>query len=203
MGRRSTNIIQRGNNCQACFFTEEDYPVYLDKLKEYSRKYGVAVHAYILMTNHVHLLLTPEELEGVSRLIQSLGYYVRYVNQCHGRGGTLWEGCVKSCLVDSENYFLTVSRYIELNPVRAGMVWEPGDYPWSSYRRNALGKPIELITPHACYLSLGTTERQRQNAYQALFDEGAGYCYWKLLKLPLLGSVVFTFGVWCFGRQFG
>ena len=166
------HIIQRGNNRQACFFTEEDYPVYLDKLKEYSRKYGVAVHAYVLMTNHVHLLLTPEEADGVSRLIQSLGrYYVRYVNQRHGRSGTLWEGRFKSCLVDSENYFLTVSRYIELNPVRAGMVAEPGEYPWSSYRRNALGKPIELITPHACYLSLGKTEARRRNAYRALFAE--------------------------------
>jgi len=112
------HIIQRGNNKQVCFFTGQDYIVYLSKLNEYSQKYDVAVHSYILMTNHVHLLLTPEESDGVSRLIQSLGrYYVRYVNQTHGRTGTLWEGRYKSTLVDSENYFLTVSRYIELNPV--------------------------------------------------------------------------------------
>ncbi len=165
------HITQRGNNRQDCFFTEQDYPVYLDQLKEYSRKYQVAVHSYVLMTNHVHLLLTPEEPDGVSRLIQSLGrYYVRYVNQSYGRSGTLWEGRFKSSLVDSENYFLIVSRYIELNPVRTQMVAEPADYPWSSYHKNALGRPIELITPHTCYLSLGKTDRKRQSAYRALFD---------------------------------
>ncbi len=110
------HVVQRGNNRQVCFFAEQDYTVYLSKLKEYSQKYKVAVHSYILMTNHVHLLLTPEEGDGVSRLIQSLGrYYVRYVNQTYGRSGTLWEGRYKSTLVDSDNYFLTVSRYIELN----------------------------------------------------------------------------------------
>ena len=106
------HVIQRGNNRQACFFVKEDYLVYLDKLKEYSRKCEVAIHAFVLMTNHVHLLLTPEDTDGVSRLIQSLGRcYVRYVNLRHERSGTLWEGRFKSCLVDSENYFLTVSRY--------------------------------------------------------------------------------------------
>ena len=122
------HVIQRGNNRHVCFYTEQDYTVYLSKLKEYSEKYHVAVHSYVLMTNHVHLLMTPEEGDGVSKLIQSLGrYYVRYVNKTHGRTGTLWEGRYKSTLVDSENYFLTVSRYIELNPVRADMVGHPGE----------------------------------------------------------------------------
>ena len=122
------HVIQRGNNRHVCFYTEQDYTVYLSKLKEYSEKYQVAVHSYVLMTNHVHLLMTPEEGDGVSKLIQSLGrYYVRYVNKTHGRTGTLWEGRYKSTLVDSENYFLTVSRYIELNPVRADMVGHPGE----------------------------------------------------------------------------
>ena len=135
------HVIQRGNNRHVCFYTEQDYTVYLSKLKEYSEKYQVAVHSYVLMTNHVHLLMTPEEGNGVSKLIQSLGrYYVRYVNKTHGRTGTLWEGRYKSTLVDSENYFLTVSRYIELNPVRADMVGHPGEYPWSSYQKNAMGK---------------------------------------------------------------
>ena len=165
------HIIQRGNNRNVCFFTEQDYLVYLSKLKEYSEKYQVAVHSYILMTNHVHLLLTPVEGDGVSRLIQSLGrYYVRYINQTHERTGTLWEGRYKSSLVDSENYFLTVSRYIELNPVRAHMVGHPVEYPWSSYQKNAMGKPIALVTPHPCYQSLGKTEDKRQLAYKALFD---------------------------------
>ena len=165
------HVIQRGNNRQACFFTEQDYTVYLDKLKEYSKKNKVAVHSFVLMTNHVHLLLTPEEPGGVSRLLQSLGrYYVRYINQTYKRTGTLWEGRYKSTLVDCENHFLTVSRYIELNPVRAGMVKHPVEYPWSSYQKNAMGKVIELITPHFCYLSLGNTSINRQFAYQALFE---------------------------------
>ena len=166
------HVVQRGNNRQVCFFTEQDYTVYLSKLKEYSQKYKVAVHSYILMTNHVHLLLTPEEGDGVSRLIQSLGrYYVRYVNQTHGRSGTLWEGRYKSTLVDSDNYFLIVSRYIELNPVRANMVEHPVEYPWSSYQRNAMGKPIALLTPHDCYQSLAKVDKKRQEIYKSLFDQ--------------------------------
>jgi len=167
------HIVQRGNNKQVCFFEEQDYTVYLDKLKEYSRKYQVDVHSYVLMTNHVHLLLTPNEANGISRLIQSLGrYYVRYINQTYGRTGTLWEGRYKSTLVDSERYFLIVSRYIELNPVRAAMVEHPAEYPWSSYQYNAVGKPIALIEPNSCYLSLGKTKHERQMAYRALFDQG-------------------------------
>lgn len=166
------HIIQRGNNRQACFFYEHDYIVYLDKLNEYSKKYNVQIHSFVLMTNHVHLLLTPEEGDGVSRLMQSLGrYYVRYVNQAYQRSGTLWEGRFKSTLVDSENYLLAVSRYIELNPVRAKMVEDPAEYPWSSYQQNAIGKAINLITPHFCYQSLGKTDKERQAAYQALFSD--------------------------------
>ena len=165
------HVMQRGNNRQVCFFDEQDYTVYLSKLNEYSEKYQVAVHSYVLMTNHVHLLVTPEEGDGVSRLIQSLGrYYVRYINQKHERTGTLWQGRYKSTLVDSEKYFLIVSRYIELNPVRAHMVEHPAEYPWSSYHKNALGKPIKLITPHVCYLSLAKTDKTRQKRYTALFE---------------------------------
>ena len=144
------HVVQRGNNRQACFFAEQDYLVYLDKLKEYSKKYQVAVHAYVLMTNHVHLLMTPTTEKGVSQLMQSLGrYYVRYVNQTYHRSGTLWEGRYKSTLVNSEQYFLLVSRYIELNPVRAAMVNHPAEYPWSSFQGNALDKNIELLTSHS------------------------------------------------------
>ena len=123
------------------------------------------------MTNHVHLLLTPDDPQGISRLMQSLGrYYVRYVNQTHGRTGTLWEGRYKSTLIESERYLLTVSRYIELNPVRAQMVEHPLEYPWSSYHKNALGKAIALLTPHALYQALGADDVARQEAYRALFD---------------------------------
>ncbi|MCF6319091.1 MAG: transposase [Proteobacteria bacterium] len=165
------HVVQRGNNRQVCFFNETDYAVYLDKLKEYSQKLKVAVHSYVLMTNHVHLLMTPSNEKGVSLLMQSLGrYYVRYVNDTYNRSGTLWEGRYKSTLVDSDNYFLIVSRYIELNPVRACMVKYPFEYPWSSFRKNALGVPIKLITPHYCYLSLGSNNDERQQAYKALFE---------------------------------
>ncbi|MBN0989878.1 transposase [Amphritea pacifica] len=165
------HVTQRGNNRQACFFAEEDYAVYLDRLKHYAEQYQVLVDAYVLMTNHVHLLLTPKTKEGVSCLMQALGrYYVRYINQSYRRSGTLWEGRFKSSLVDSENYFLIVSRYIELNPVRAGMVDFPADYRWSSYHATALGKEITLLTPHEIYLALGSTPAERQTVYTALFS---------------------------------
>lgn len=171
------HVIQRGNNREACFFEDQDYKVYLSKLGEYAKKLDVAVHAYVLMTNHVHLLLTPKEAEGVSRLMQSLGrYYVRYMNHKYARTGTLWEGRYKSTVIDSEQYLLTVSRYIELNPVRADMVEQPGEYPWSSFRRNALGISIKLITPHEVYERLAKREATRQKRYLALFEkELTGY----------------------------
>jgi putative transposase len=165
------HVIQRGNDREACFFEQQDYEVYLSKLEEYSVKLDVAVHGFVLMTNHVHLLLTPKEDNGVSRLMQSLGrYYVRYINQKYDRSGTLWEGRYKSTLVDSEHYLMTVSRYIEMNPVRAGMVKQPGDYPWTSFRANALGNPIKLVTPHAVYLGLAKTDKTRRKRYLALFE---------------------------------
>ena len=129
------HVVQRGNNRQVCFFSEQDYTVYLDKLKDYAKKCHVNEHAFVLMTNHVHLLMTPETEKGVSQLMQSLGrYYVMYINKTYQRTGTLWEGRYKSksTVVDSEKYFLLVSRYIELNPVRANMVEHPAEYPWSS-----------------------------------------------------------------------
>ena len=124
------------------------------------------------MTNHVHLLMTPMEANGVSELMQSLGrYYVRYINQNHGRSGTLWEGRFKSSLIDTERYFFTVSCYIELNPVRAFMVAKPEEYPWSSHQQNAMGKHIKILVPHACYSSLASNDLERQAAYRLLFEE--------------------------------
>ena len=171
MAHISQHVVQRGNNKHACFFAEKDYIVYLDKLKIYSKKYQVEVHAFVLMTNHVHLLMTPQTKTGVSQLMQALGrYYVRYINQTYQRTGTLWEGRFKSALVDSENYFLIVSKYIELNPVRAGMVSHPARYPWSSFRGNATDMKIELLTPHLCYQQLGNNDLSRQASYSALFE---------------------------------
>jgi putative transposase len=164
------HVIQRGNNRMACFHGKTDYTTYLAFLEAAAAKYEVAIHAFVLMTNHVHLLVTPADEQGVSRMMQAQGRkYVRYFNHTHGRTGTLWEGRYKSTLVDADNYLLTVYRYIELNPVRAHMVSHPSQYRWSSYAFNALGKPIQLVTPHLLYLTMGATAEERQEAYRALF----------------------------------
>jgi putative transposase len=165
------HIVQRGNNRQVCFFADEDYAFYLDKLYKASEKYQVAIHAFVLMTNHVHLLATPSDETSISLMMQSVGRsYVGYVNHTYQRTGTLWEGRYKSTLVDCDRYLMTVSRYIELNPVRAGMVDHASEYPWSSYQYNAAGKEIKLITPHDLYMQLGKTLLQRQASYRALFE---------------------------------
>ncbi|WNO60353.1 transposase [Rheinheimera sp. MMS21-TC3] len=165
------HVIQRGNNKQVCFFQPDDYRVYLDKVKLYAAQHGVAIHAFVLMTNHVHMQLTPEQETSISLFMQALGrFYVQYVNKAYNRTGTLWEGRYKATLIESDNYFLAVSRYIELNPVRAAMVTHPAAYPWSSFHANALGKAIQLWQPHPCYLALGDTDEQRQQAYRALFE---------------------------------
>jgi len=166
------HLIQRGNNRNACFFQNCDYIVYLEKLSEYAKQFDVAVHSYVLMTNHVHLLATPMAQKSVSKLMHSLGaYYVHYINTRYQRTGTLWEGRYKDCLVDSERYFLTVSRYIELNPVRANMCRNPAEYRWSSFRHLAAGVPNSIISPHLLYLALGSTESERQECYRHLFLE--------------------------------
>jgi len=164
------HIIQRGNNRQVCFGSEEDFAAYAYWLEECSRKSKVAIHAWVFMTNHVHLLVTPETKDGVSRMMQTLGrHYVRYFNHTYLRTGTLWEGRFKSCVVDAEDYLLVCQRYIELNPVRAGMVTAPGDYAWSSYQANGLGQQIKLCTPHRGYLALGATIAERTAAYCEIF----------------------------------
>ncbi|WP_151704818.1 transposase [Nitrincola alkalilacustris] len=164
------HIIQRGNNRQACFVTENDFSTYANCLLEASRKYGVEVHAWVFMTNHVHLLATPAAEDSISRMMQSVGRkYVRYFNDTYSRTGTLWEGRFKSCQVETDNYFLTCQRYIELNPVRAGMVRDPAEYHWSSYCSNGRGVQAELWTPHECYLKLGDTQQSRLYRYRDLF----------------------------------
>jgi putative transposase len=164
------HIIQRGNNRQAIFACEEDMQAYVGWLKTYSKKYKVSVHAWVLMTNHVHLLCTPSSVNGISQMMQSLGrMYVTYFNRSYKRTGTLWEGRFKSCLVQEETYLMQVYRYIELNPVRASMVDDPAAYFWSSYQCNALGKKSDLLTPHSIYTRLGTNEQERQLAYRGLF----------------------------------
>ena len=171
----AVHLIQRGNNRSACFFAEEDYARYLDHLTEFAPRFGCAVHAYVLMTNHVHLLLTPQQADGASRLMQRLGqHYVQYVNRSYRRSGTLWEGRFRSCLAQSEDYVLACYRYIELNPVRAGMVRQPADYRWSSYRVNGQGASSRLVVPHEQYLRLGANAADRCEAYRALIGEQLG-----------------------------
>lgn len=169
------HIIQRGNNRQAVFFCEEDCRAYLTWLWEGADKCGCLVHAYVLMTNHVHLLVSPVAHESISRLIQYVGMlYVTYVNRRYGRSGTLWEGRHKGSLVQASDYLLACYRYIELNSVRAGMVEVPGDYPWSSYRQNAFGEDAARLTPHDQYLALGKAAADRQHAYRGLFSNALG-----------------------------
>jgi putative transposase len=164
------HLVQRGVNREPCFFAEEDCHCYLHWLQEAADDWRCVVHAYALMTNHVHLLVTTGTADGPARLMQSLGRrYVQYINRHYKRSGTLWEGRYKSSAVQAEDYLLACQRYIELNPVRADMVADPGQYRWSSYRRLALGQPDRLVTPHPLYLALGRDEACRQTAYRALF----------------------------------
>lgn len=166
------HVIQRGNNRSPCFFTQADYYKYLAELGQLSRQHGVAIHAYVLMTNHAHLLMTARHADGVPLLMKFLGQrYVQHVNRKHERTGSLWEGRFRSCLVDTDSYFLTCHRYIETNPVRAGMVAHPADYRWSSYRANAEGMPDALLSPHPVICALGRTSNERRAAYREMFEE--------------------------------
>lgn len=165
------HVVQRGNNRNPCFFSDGDCAAYLDWLQRAAEKLDCAIHAYVLMTNHVHLLLTPGRLGAVSALMQSLGRrYVQYVNHTYRRTGTLWEGRFLASVVHAEDYLLKCMRYIELNPVRAGMVAQPGDYRWSSFRCNGLGKPDGMIREHGIYMALGANPAARREAYRSLFS---------------------------------
>ena len=163
-------IIQRGNNRQACFYEKEDFRRYYNDLTEAADKNQAIVHAYVFMTNHVHLLVTPQNEHSVTHMMQDLGRkYVRYINHTYKRTGTLWEGRYKASLVDSDAYLFTCMRYIELNPVRAKMVNHPGEYSWSSYACNASGKDDVLVQPHPLYTALDKKAEQRQFSYRELF----------------------------------
>ena len=164
------HVIQRGNNRSICFAGDQDYAAYANWLKQYSKEHYVAIHAWVFLTNHVHLLVTPNSWEGLSLMMQALGRrYVRYFNYRYRRTGTLWEGRFKSGLVQSEIYLLQCYRYIELNPVRANMIGDPAEYNWSSYRCNGLGVETSLCTPHTEYLKLGKNKAERLQAYRNLF----------------------------------
>lgn len=165
------HLVQRGNNRCDCFIDVADRLRYLALLRELAEHFHCSVHAYVLMTNHVHLLVTPAEAASLARFMRSLGQrYVQRFNRRHGRSGTLWEGRFRSGLVQSDRYLLACHRYIERNPVRAGMVATPADYPWSSHRSNALGAPSRILSPHPLYEALGATAARRHAAYLRLFN---------------------------------
>lgn len=168
-----SHIVQRGNDRQACFFEKENYQFYLHCLEDACKRYGVLVHAYVLMTNHVHLLMTPSDEYGISRVMQLMGNrYVQYINKRYRRSGTLWEGRHKASLIDVERYLLACYRYIELNPVRAGIVDNPADYRWSSYRHNAEGISSTIVTAHEVFLAISHRDEVRRQGYRELFHAG-------------------------------
>jgi len=166
------HVIQRGVDRRATFFDADDYRLYLQTLADAARKNDCRIHSYVLMTNHTHLLLTPGSERALPLIMQAIGRnYVQTINRKHGRTGTLWEGRYKASPVQSDLYFLSCQRYIELNPVRAGMTDSPTDYPYSSYAHNAYGHFDPVITPQSVYLSLGSDPRERQRAYRMLFAD--------------------------------
>jgi len=165
------HVIQRGNNSAACFFAEADYLAYLHWLKESSERCRVAVHAYALMTNHVHLLVTPGETGALAAMMQRLGrHYVHYINKQYGRSGTLWERRYRASLVDAEDYLLELYRYIDLNPVRARMLTHAADYRWSSARAH-LGLESGWLTDHELLLQMGGDQAECRQHYRALLSE--------------------------------
>ncbi|WP_289282077.1 MULTISPECIES: transposase [unclassified Methylophaga] len=166
------HIMHRGNNRQDIFENEEDMARILSDIKESLSKADCHLHAYVIMTNHLHLLLTPKDKDELTVFMQSMtNRYVRYFNAGRKRTGTIWEGRFKSCLVDSDNYLFTLYKYIEMNPLKAGMVEDLQEYRWSSYHHNALGKQDPLITEHPLYLELGNTKKERGVCYQLMMDK--------------------------------
>lgn len=180
------HVVQRGVDRMVCFARHWDYQRYLDELRSSAEKFDCAVHAYVLMTNHVHLLVTPAAAGAVSRMMQRLGRrYVGYFNTCHVRTGHLWEGRYKSCLVQSDGHVLACQRYIDLNPVRAGMVTSPAGYPWSSFRHYACGEPADWLTPHPSVLALHTEHGRRGETYARIVDAGIGVDELDAIRLHL------------------
>lgn len=167
------HIIQRGNNRQAIFSCPADYQTLLDLIEEHAKKSGVAVHAYVLMSNHFHLLVTPEAANSLSRMMQAVGRrYVRYFNDSQGRSGTLWEGRYRSTLIQTESYLLACMAYIDLNPVRAGLAAEARDYPWSSHGHYVGLRSDRVVTPHPLCWTLGNTPFAREAAYADMVHAG-------------------------------
>ena len=182
-------MIQRGHNRGQVFFGQKDAKSYLGWLAEGAARYGVAVHAYVLMSNHVHLLVSPDTAQSLPMCMRHVNWrFSTYSNETRERAGSLWEGRYKTSVVDADAYFLACSRYIELNPVRAGLAPEPEAYRWSSYRANGEGKADPLVTPHALYEALGADPTARTEAYRSLFEGALGADTLKSIRDALNGS---------------
>ena len=167
------HVIQRGNNRQPIFASTQDFQFMLELLEANARKFQVAIHAYVLMDNHFHLLATPQTAEGLPQMMQAVGRsYVRYFNDTHRRTGTLWEGRYKSTVIQTERYLLACMVYIDLNPVRAGMVAQARDYPWSSHAHYLGLRTDKLLTPHPLVWALGNTPFAREAAYAEMVAAG-------------------------------
>ena len=189
------HVIQRGNNRQAIFLSSGDRQFLLDLLKENAEKFGVAIHAYVLMDNHFHLLATPQTADALPQMMQAVGRrYVRLFNDSNGRTGTLWEGRYKSTVIQTDRYLLACMVYIDLNPVRAGLVAYPVDFPWSSHRHYIGGPPDKLVTPHPYYWELGNTPFAREASYSELVNAGIS----EQVKLDLSRSVM---SGWALGEE--
>jgi len=183
------HVVQRGNNRAACFFDTRDFAFYLHYLLKASLAEHCRVHAYCLMSNHVHLLLTPSNEAACARFMKGVNQrYTQYVNRVHARSGTLWEGRYRSSVVFSARYVLACYRYIELNPVRAGIVRDPGIYPWSSYGANAEGLENPVIQPHGVYAALARGPAARQSAYRALVDEAVQAAMVDTIRIAIGGG---------------
>ncbi|HYW56304.1 MAG TPA: transposase [Polaromonas sp.] len=183
------HVIQRGNNRQAIFATTADYQLLLGLLEENTRKFGVALHAYVLMSNHFHLLLTPEAADSVPRLMQAVGRrYVRYFNDSQARTGTLWEGRYRSTLIQTETYLLACMAYLDLNPVRAGLVAEAREYSWSSHCSYIGLRTDKLVTPHPLYWTLGNTPFAREAAYAEMVNGGVSATLQKTLTESVMSG---------------
>ena len=196
------HIVQRGHNRSACFHSDADRLYYLNLMGKFAKANRCSIHAYVLMTNHVHLLVTPEQPEDVSTFMkQTAQAYAQFLNKTYARTGSPWEGRFRSSVVQSEEYLMACHRYIELNPVRAKLVGRPGDYLWSSYRRNAFGEDSRLVEPHDVYQQMGSSPQERQTAYRDLFgplDDEPEFAH---IRRAILGG--FAVGLDGFAEQIG
>lgn len=183
------HILQRGNNRQAIFCAPPDYQAVLDLIEEQAKKFSVAVHAYVLMDNHFHLLATPEAADALPRMMQAVGRrYVRYFNDSKGRSGTLWEGRYRSAPIQAESWLLACMAYMDLNPVRGGLALEARDYPWSSHGHYIGLRSDRLVTPHPLFWTLGNTPFAREDAYAQLVRAGVSAARQSALTESVLGG---------------